>query len=458
MSDSETPQASSEGPAPSKRPDAFARLTTQRADEELITPEGTHYERQRRERPRRLGRRIRGFFSRIGVNLVAWGFPFLYIAYCWLVKVTSRVELDTYSEELNTALDRYGRFVGVLWHQEVFTVAYFYGEFKAHTLASTGNFGQIIASMLERCGYTVFRGGSSTGRARRRRVLPSMIHHMREHAHERVFYGITVDGSKGPPLELKSGALVIARSCGVPVYLCRLQTGRRFEAKTWDRTAIPLPFGRIKARLIGPFWIPPDCSSKDMEGYRAHIQHELLELKEMLHVEVDGKPDRRSFPEDFEPRWKAGEVEGVPYGPYDLQVEPPPWFVKCGDPKKGVAESTETESEGATIESESEGSTTESEGATAETEGPTAETEGPTTESESEGPTSESESEGPTAETEGATTETEGPTTESEGPTTESESEGPTTETESEGPTTVSESETEGPTTESEASDAKVQS
>ena len=337
MSDSETPpsEPSDPGRSPGKRRDAFDRLTERRADEALITPEGTRYERKRRK-PRRLGRRIRGFFSGLGVRLATWAFPLAYVAYCWLVKVTSRVELDTYREELNTALDRYGRFVGVLWHQEVFTVAYFYGEFKAHTLASTGNFGQIVAAMLERCGYTVFRGGSSTGRARRRRVLPSMIHHMREHAHERVFYGITVDGSKGPPLQLKSGALVIARSCGVPVYLCRLQTGRRWELGTWDRTAFPLPFGRLKARLIGPFWIPPDCSSKDMEGYRAHLERELLELKEMLHLEVDGEPDRREFPPDFEPRWQPGEVEGVPYGPYDLQLGPPPWFVKCGDPKKGV--------------------------------------------------------------------------------------------------------------------------
>src|SRR5262249_22665289 len=74
--------------------------------------------------------------------------------------------------------------VGLLWHEEVMTVAfgYAYLGFRPHTLASVGESGEVIARMLTHCGFVVFRGGSTTHRSRRREgALQEMIDHMQTH-------------------------------------------------------------------------------------------------------------------------------------------------------------------------------------------------------------------------------------------------------------------------------------
>src|SRR4030095_15942864 len=99
---------------------------------------------------------------------------------------------------------------GVVWHEEVSRVAYGYSPlgFRPHTLASLGRIGELITRLLLACGFVVFRGGSSSKESRPRAdVLSELVEHMR--AHREVIYGITVDGSQGPPFRMKRGGVVI---------------------------------------------------------------------------------------------------------------------------------------------------------------------------------------------------------------------------------------------------------
>ena len=79
----------------------------------------------------------------------------------------------------------------------VFMVAWSFRQYEGHTLASTSDFGSVITSMLKLNGFVVFRGGSTAAQRRRQQVLPELIRHMRETP--AVAYGITCDGSQGPP-------------------------------------------------------------------------------------------------------------------------------------------------------------------------------------------------------------------------------------------------------------------
>src|SRR5262249_30220901 len=91
--------------------------------------------------------------------------------------------------------------------------------------------GEIISRMLGRCGFVVFRGGSSRRASRRpTEVLGEMIRHMK--STDRVVYGITVDGSNGPTTRVKPGALVIAKECEKPIILVR--TWRAMELPPAD--------------------------------------------------------------------------------------------------------------------------------------------------------------------------------------------------------------------------------
>ena len=233
----------------------------------------------RRSLYRRIRRRLRPYFARpllaIGTAIV----PRLYVAYMWLVWKTSRVE-DRGCARIPTIRDQYNGFVGMLWHEEVFSVAWDYRAARPHTLASVGDSGEMITRMLELCGFVVFRGGSSKRASRRRQgVLVEMISHMKKT--DRVIYGITVDGSKGPYHRIKPGALLIAHKCKKPIVFVRTWAKRNLHLPTWDRMALPLPFNHIRQFLRGPFFVPENADDPAVfEAFRRQLEEELAKLAE----------------------------------------------------------------------------------------------------------------------------------------------------------------------------------
>ncbi len=234
--------------------------------------------KRRRLIPRGLKRAVRHAVERPLFWLALVTLPRIYVAYMRLVFATSRVDMNGF-ERLEEVSRKHDGAVALLWHEEVFSVAYAYGrrllDVKAHTLASIGQSGEIITRMLELCGYTVFRGGSSGRNSRRRAgVVPAMIEHMKNTRD--VTYGITVDGSRGPAYRMKLGGIMIARECRRPVVLGRTWFKRSIRLRTWDRTAIPLPFNVIKYYLAGPYPVPEDADTD--EG----LQRFLLQMEDAL--------------------------------------------------------------------------------------------------------------------------------------------------------------------------------
>ena len=138
--------------------------------------------------------------------------------------------------------------------------------------------GEVITRMLKLCGYVVFRGGSSSGKARRRTdVLAEMITHMKTTSG--VIYGLTVDGSKGPAYRMKMGGVLIARECGKPLALVRTWYKRSVRLRTWDRMAVPLPFNVIKYYLRGPYFVPADADTEaGLARFRLQLENDLIDL------------------------------------------------------------------------------------------------------------------------------------------------------------------------------------
>ena len=226
-------------------------------------------------------RRVRKLLHPIFAQPLLWlstaTVPYLYVAYMWFVWKTSRIEMCGYERVLDIA-DEHDGFVGVLWHEEVFSVAWAYRNVPPHTLASLGDSGEMITRLLELCGYVVFRGGSSRRKSRKRQaVLLEMIHHMM--TTPRVGYGLTVDGSYGPYHVVKPGALVIAYKCQKPLILVRTWAKRNLHLPTWDRMAVPLPFNHIRQYLLGPYFVPPDANDRAVfERFRLEIESKLEDL------------------------------------------------------------------------------------------------------------------------------------------------------------------------------------
>lgn len=196
-----------------------------------------------------------------------------------LVFLTSRVE-DHGLGRLREILDRYGGAVGLLWHEEIPIAVYGYPHmgFRVSTLASYSDAGEVIARVLKRLRYVVFRGGSSYRESRKNgAVLNDMIEHMR--TGKKVFYGLTVDGSQGPAYRVKSGGVVIARECGKPVVLLRTWHKRCLRLGGWDRMAVPLPFNVISFYAQGPYFVPDSAQTDEgLRRFVAGLEEDLIDL------------------------------------------------------------------------------------------------------------------------------------------------------------------------------------
>jgi lysophospholipid acyltransferase (LPLAT)-like uncharacterized protein len=234
---------------------------------------------------------VRPIFSRPLSRFAALVVPYLYVAYMRLVWATSRIIGGDEFKELIRIAERHDGAVALLWHEEVMTVAFAYPYLgvRGHTLASLGESGELIARMLRMCGYVVFRGGSTSGTARRREgTLLEMIEHMRNN--REVIYGLTVDGSRGPAYRMKTGGIVIARECGKPIALVRTWYKRCIRLPTWDRLAIPLPLNEIRYYIRGPYHVPESARTPEgLAEFRLLLERDLIDLAAQSYDDM-GQP------------------------------------------------------------------------------------------------------------------------------------------------------------------------
>lgn len=246
---------------------------------------------------------VRPLFSRPLSRFAALVVPYLYIAYMRLVWSTSRIVGGEEFKELIRIGERHDGVVALLWHEEVMTVAFGYPYLgvRGHTLASLGESGEVIARMLRLCGYVVFRGGSTSGTARRREgTLLEMIEHMRNT--REVIYGLTVDGSRGPAYRMKTGGIVIARECGKPIALVRTWYKRCVRLPTWDRLAVPLPFNEIRYYIRGPYHVPESARTDEgLAEFRLQLERDLVDLAARSYDDLGQPRPAKLFARDAQP-------------------------------------------------------------------------------------------------------------------------------------------------------------
>jgi lysophospholipid acyltransferase (LPLAT)-like uncharacterized protein len=269
----------------------------------------------RRSRPIR---RLRKAVARVLVAIAVAIVPRLYLAYMRLVWATSRVEILGCNPHDVRA--HYGKQVILLWHEEVFFVAWAFRQFRPSTLASRGDFGELVTRMLELCDFEVFRGGSSSGRSRR---SPEIVRDLAEHMSSKpgVLYGITVDGSNGPRYRAKPGAAKIAALCRAPVLVEKTWCRRSFRLPTWDRTIVPLPFNHVVHVFAGPYLPPADVDHpRAFKAFARSVERELCRLTRSVIARMEGPA---AIPPEIPEVADAGEVLLVrPFDPVPA-VEPP---------------------------------------------------------------------------------------------------------------------------------------
>ena len=219
------------------------------------------------------------------VRAILWIFPPIYKLYMHFVLLTSKRYFYNYVTILRDMYDGIC-ILGAIWHQDVMIQPFTFRKFDVVTMVSKSDFGEIMALIVRRMGFTPVRGSSSMAG---REALAECIDYVK--THPRIFFGLAVDGSRGPINKAKMGINVIAREAGVPIYPDRSTAKRQFLLKTWDRTMFPLPFNEIAYFMGEPIWVPKGLSREEMEAKRQDLEDELMRLTKRSDEHfADGSP------------------------------------------------------------------------------------------------------------------------------------------------------------------------
>ncbi len=116
-------------------------------------------------------------------------------------------------------------------------------------LVSRHRDGQLIGTILRGFGLGVVLGSTTRGGAA---GLKGSLDRLGQGA----IVGIAPDGPQGPPRTPAPGVAALAALSGAPVLPCAAQTRRRWTLSSWDRMALPLPFGRGTLVCGAPIAVP----------------------------------------------------------------------------------------------------------------------------------------------------------------------------------------------------------
>jgi lysophospholipid acyltransferase (LPLAT)-like uncharacterized protein len=183
-----------------------------------------------------------------------------------------------------------GPMIYVLWHEYLLVPMSFRGHCNMAMLISQHRDGQMLTWAAYHLGFDTVRGSSTRGGVAALREITRRRRNLN--------LAITPDGPRGPRRVLAPGAIYLSSKLQMPVVAMGLACQRPWRLRSWDRFAIPRPFGRIRA-IVGPaMQIPPDLDREGIEHYRREVERLLNRLTEEAEVWAESGS------------WKRGEAPG----------------------------------------------------------------------------------------------------------------------------------------------------
>ncbi len=161
--------------------------------------------------------------------------------------------------------------VAAAFHYAILFLLYFMRKETGVAMVSASKDGEYIARVVEILNFKAVRGSQTRGGMR---AIRSLIRHMREGRNA----AIVADGSKGPPLVVQAGCIVLASRSQAPVVPMLWSCNRYKRFASWDGTVLPYPFSRIDFFYGEPLVVPPKIKSDEIEYYRIILEKRLNEL------------------------------------------------------------------------------------------------------------------------------------------------------------------------------------
>lgn len=161
-----------------------------------------------------------------------------------------------------------------LWHGQHLLAPFFRPvELPYVALLSRNRDAELNAEVVERFGIATVRGsGGRAGADGSQKGGARALIALRRYLAAKVGVCMIADVPKGTPREAGQGIVLLARISGRPVLPSAAVTSRRYIVESsWDRTALPLPFGRIAVVVGDPIYVPADADEAVMETKRQEI-------------------------------------------------------------------------------------------------------------------------------------------------------------------------------------------
>lgn len=186
------------------------------------------------------------------------------------VGLTTRYEIKGW--EHYERVEREG-FPGIhtLWHDCIYLAIYFWKRRGIVYMTSQSFDGEYIARFLQRFGFGAVRGSSTRG------GVGAMVE-MARLLRAKIPVGFTVDGPKGPRRVAKMGAVLLAKKTGQPILPFNVTARRFWQANSWDKFEVPMPFSRALVEIAEPVYVPVDADNSVLQDKLNELQSKMDEL------------------------------------------------------------------------------------------------------------------------------------------------------------------------------------
>lgn len=152
------------------------------------------------------------------------------------------------------------------WHGKMLPAWYIFRKRKPCAVVSLSKDGELLSSLLEFWGFTVRRGSSSKGG---KEILEQITNDVLTN-----LVLITPDGPRGPQKEMKPGILIASKRSMKPYYFLCVSIDKSKKFKSWDRFELPLPFSKIRIKIIGPKFVKVDSDKEEVSNLISTLNKE----------------------------------------------------------------------------------------------------------------------------------------------------------------------------------------
>lgn len=138
-------------------------------------------------------------------------------------------------------------------------------------MVSASRDGGLLARILELFQIRPVRGSSSR---RGHQALLEMVT-LAEQGYD---LAMTPDGPRGPRYVVQEGVIAVAQLTGLPIVPVSSYVPWKWQAKSWDRFQVPLPFSRVRLCFGELLQVPREAPAAEREQLRQVLETRLREL------------------------------------------------------------------------------------------------------------------------------------------------------------------------------------